>query len=199
MAYTGRGNTGNRDGHGWAIAGAFAGQAAIIVGIGALLAGAGTTAAVTQVSAVPAPAIAAPKPAFSLMPDIQPLTGGSPYYQLNIDGQNGSNVFPDALSAPSFLVQPGQDLTVALDVTIPSGQSLTGMSVSLIGASGTGTPGVTPPDNAFSVQPLSPGTHVFVLSWPGSAGELRPGTHWSLFMSAGADGGAAIARINVAS
>ena len=147
---------------------------------------------------MPAPAIAAPKPAFSLMPDIRPLTDDSPYYQLSIDGQVGSDTFPGGLPEPSFSVQPGQDLTATLVVTVPSGLSVTDMSVSLIGAPGTGTPGVTPRYND-SVQSLSPGTHVFELSWPGSAGELRPGTQWLLFMSAGADGAATIARINVAS
>lgn len=193
MAYTGRGNTGNRDSHGWAIAGAFAGQVAIIVGIGALLAGAGPTPAVTQASAVPAPAISA-------VPDIQPLTNFS--YQVTMDGQSGSAVFPDSSSVPSFTVKPGQGLTIRLDVTVPPGQSVTEMSVSLIGApSDGGAPGIQAPYNDWA-QEWDPGTHVFILTWPVSASKLAPGTLWTLFTSTGTPGqgiGGPIARITVAS
>jgi hypothetical protein len=210
MAYIGHGNTGNRDGHGWAIAAAFAGQAAIIVGIGALLTG-GSTSAATQVSAVPFPAVAAPQPAFSKVPDIQPLTDFP--YQVTMDGQSAAAVFPDSPSVPSFTVKPGQGLTITLDVTVPPAKSsATDLSVNLIGgASDAGGPDIQAPSND-TVQPLSLGAHVFALSpgttqvlvlrWPGSASELKPGTLWTLFMSAGTpDGGdgAPIATITVAS
>jgi hypothetical protein len=198
MAYTGRGNTGNRDGHGWAIAGAFAGQAAIIVGIGALLAGADTTGAVTQASAVPA--IAVPAPAISAVPDIQPLIDFP--YRVTMNGQSAAAGFPDSSPVHSFMVKPGQDLTITLDVTIPSAQSVTDVSVSLIGAtSDTGGPDIQPSAND-TVQPLTPGTHVFVLSWPGSASELKPGTQWPLYMSVAGPGwreSDPIANVTVAS
>jgi hypothetical protein len=213
MAYIGRGNTGNRDGHGWAIAGAFAGQAAIIVSIGALLAGSGTTTAGTQVSmAVPAPAVAKPGPALSVVPDMKAPADFS--YQVTMDGQSGGGVFPDTSPVPSFMVKPGQDLAITLDVTVPPAKSVTTMRVSLIGAASdsqapsndTQVPSndTVQPQPLFSgtyVFPSSPGTHVFVLSWPGSASELTPGTMWTLFMSAGtADSGygGSIATVTVA-
>jgi hypothetical protein len=208
MAYTDHGNTGNRDGHGWAIAGAFAGQAAIIISIGALLAGADTTATVTQVSAAGStPVISMPQPAFKPafgMPDIKGSPGFS--YQVTVDGQSGSSVFPDSPSVPSFTVKPGQDLTVTLDVTVPPVKGVTDLSVGLIGApsaaGGPGGPGIQAPSNDIvQPQPLSPGTHEFVLSWPGSASELTPGTVWTLFMSAGTPDsgyGGPIATVTVA-
>jgi hypothetical protein len=198
MAYTDRDSTGTRDSHGWAIAGAFAGQAAIIVGIGALLA-VGTTSASTQMSAWPAPLAAAPRPAFIAAPDVQPLNDFP--YQVAMDGQHGGDVFPDASSMPAFTVKPGQDLTVSLDVTVPATQSITDLSVSLLGLTqDAGRSDIQSPYND-SVQSQAPGTHVFLLSWPGSASELRPGTQWMLFMSAGAPNGrvsSPIAQITVA-
>jgi hypothetical protein len=198
MAYMSRGNTGNRDGHGWAIAGAFAGQAAIIVGIGALLAGAGPTGAVTQASAVPAPAMAKPGPAFSVVPDIKAPTDFS--YQVTMDGQSGGGVFPVSSPVPSFTVKPGQDLTITLDMTVPPAQSVTTMRVSLIGAaSAAGNQALSSRTYVF---PPSPGTNVFVLSWPGSASALTPGTEWTLFMSAGTSAsgyGGPIATVTVGS
>jgi hypothetical protein len=105
------------------------------------------------------------------------------------------------LSVPAFTVKPGQDLTVALDVTVPSGQPLTSVSVSLIGA----TQGARAPDFRTSyndsVQAQAPGTRSFLLTWPVSAGELPPGTQWTLSMTVGTpDGHDAdpIARITVA-
>jgi hypothetical protein len=191
MAYTGRGNTGNRDGHGWAIAAAFAGQAVIIVGIGALLAG-GASSAATQVSAV-----AVPKSGYSVVPDIQPLIP----YQVTMDGQSVAAVFPGSSSVPSFTVKPGQDLTITLDVAAPPAKSgITDLSVSLIGAPSNNT--VQPLPLGGHVFALSPGTHPLVLRWPGSASELKPGTLWTLFMSAGTPGGgdgAPIATVTVAS
>jgi hypothetical protein len=197
MAYTGRENTGSRESHGWAIAGAFAGQAAIIIGIGTLLAGIGGAPTATQMSAVPAPALVAPQPGIASFP-----------YQVAIDGQQGGAVFPTPLSSvPTFTVRPGQDLTVSLDVTLGPGQSASGMSADLVGASpGTGSPDVKTPYND-SVQLQSPGTHVFLLTWPKSASELRPGTQWTLYLSTGpgwAGAGAAgfeapIAQITISS
>ena len=195
MAYTGRENTGNRDTHGWAIAGAFAGQAAIIVGIGALLAGIGTPAA-TQMSAAPAPAVYALQPAVSALPANIP-------YEVTIDGQQGGALFPaQPSSVPTFTVQPGQDLAASLDVTMPPGLSVTGLSVRLVGTvGGTGTADIQTPYND-SVQAQAPGTQVFMLTWPGSASELRPGTQWTLYMTPGPGrdaAGAPIAHVNVAS
>jgi hypothetical protein len=128
-----------------------------------------------------------------------------------MDGQSGGGVFPVSSPVPSFTVKPGQDLTITLDMTVPPAQSVTDLSVSLIGAaSDSGGPDIQAPSND-TVQPLSPGahvftlspgTHVFALSWPGAASELRPGTEWTLFMSAGILGwrdGGPIANVTVAS
>jgi hypothetical protein len=63
--------------------------------------------------------------------------------------------------------------------------SLTGMSVRLIGADAAiGAAAIKAPYNE-SVQVQAPGPRVFLLTWPGSARELRPGTQWTLFMNAG--------------
>jgi hypothetical protein len=187
MAYTDRGNTGNRDSHGWAIAGAFAGQAGIIVGIGALLAATGGAPAATQSSAVPAPAAAQPAPAISVVPQVQPMIP----YQVAMDGQRGGDVFPQSSSVPSFTVEPGQDLTVSLGLgPVPSAVSVSGISWSLVGTnsnSDAGAPEMQTPYND-SVQAQSPGTYVTRLSWPGSASELQPGTQWTLVMTAGGPG-----------
>ena len=195
MAYTARENTGNKVSHGWAIAGAFAGQAAIIVGIGALLSGVGATSGATAMSASPAPAIAAPQPASSAVTSFP--------YQLAIDGQRGGAVFPTPLtSLPVFTVAPGQDLTVSLGVTLPPGQNVSGLSADLVGSSpGAASPALQTPYND-SVQVQAPGTHVFLLTWPKLASELRPGTQWTLYLSTGpgwggADLEAPIAQITV--
>lgn len=198
MAYTGRGSTGSRDGHGWAIAGAFAGQAAIIVGLGVTLTTATTSGAVTQVITGPVPAAAAPGPVISAVPLVRPLTGFQ--YQVAMDGQHGGGVFPDA--APALTVKPGQDLVVSLDVTVPSGRAIIDMRVSLVGPTqgSAGTAEIRPSYND-SVQSQAPGTRVFLLSWPGSASELQPGTQWMVVLTTGAPGasvGGVIARITVA-
>jgi hypothetical protein len=203
MAYTGRDNTGNRDSHGWTIAGAFAGQAVVIAGIAALLAAVGTSGSATQMAAVPLPAAAAPAPMVNpawenAAPQVQPL-----YYlpyQVAVDGQHGGDVFPVALTVPTFTVKPGQDLQVSLALKVPPAMSLTGMSVRLIGADeAIGTAAIKTSYNE-SVQAQAPGTRVFLLTWPGSASELRPGTQWTLFMDAGfPDWGNPIASITVGS
>jgi len=178
MAYTGHGNTSNKDSHGWAIAGAFVGQAAMIVGIGSLLAGVGSTSA-ASVSASPATAV--PGSVLSAAPDVQPLNEFR--YQVAVDGQDGGGVFPDEMSPPAFTVKPGEDLTISLDLTVPSPQTITGLSVRLSGAAGniSATEIQTPYND--SVQTQAPGTDVFRITWPGSASEMRAGTQWTLSLS----------------
>jgi len=177
MAYTGHGNTSNRDSHGWAIAGAFVGQAAMIVGIGSLLAGVGSTSASMSASS----AMPVPGSAISAAPDVQPLNEFR--YQVAVDGQDGGGLFPDVISPPAFTVKPGQDLTISLDLTVPSSQTITDLSVALSGAAGntTATEIQTPYND--SVQTQAPGTHVYRVSWPGSASEMRPGTEWTVSLS----------------
>ena len=178
MAYTGHGNTGNRDGYGWAIAAAFVGQAALIAGIGTLLAGAGSTST-ASISA--SPLITVQGPAASTTPDVQPLNEFP--YEVAVDGQHAGGVFPDVSSLPSFTVKPGQDLTISLDLTVPSAQTIGDLSAGLAGTAGS-TPAteIQAPYND-SVQTQAPGTQVFLISWPGSAGELRPGTRWTVSLS----------------
>jgi len=178
MAYTGHGNTGNRDSHGWAIAGAFVGQAALIVGIGGLLAGAGSQSAVSYSAS---PAIAEQGPAASVVPDVQPLNEFP--YQVAVDGQHGGGVFPDVSSLPTFTVKPGQDLTISLDLSVPAAQTITDLSAGLSGTAGsTSATEIQTPYND-SVQTQAPGTQVFRISWPGSASEMRPGTQWTVSLS----------------
>jgi hypothetical protein len=178
MAYMDRGNSGNRDSHGWAVAAGFAGQAAIIVSIVGLLSAGGSSAVAPQ-SPVASPVLIKPgPPAYSALPDVQPMIP----YEVTLDGQTGGDVFPNSSAVPTFTVKPGQDLTASLDVQ--AALSAPGISVSLIGpSSGNGSPDIRTPYND-SVQAQSPGTYVYQLSWPGSASELQPGTQWTLVMSA---------------
>jgi hypothetical protein len=199
MAYTGRGTTGNRGSHGLAIAWAFAGQAAMIVGVAALTAGHGGTAVSAQGSAMPA--TAPPAPTITTVPDIQPLTKPSAGfgYQVTVDGKSIAGKFPSS-PTPAFTVKPGQDLTIAVDLTFPPAQDATPLSVSLFGDNGkTGTPETGVPYNEIIRNP-SAGTNVFILRW--HAGALRPGTQWTLSLYGVAIPGSdsdPIANITVAS
>jgi hypothetical protein len=180
MAYTGRGSTGSRDGHGWAIAGAFVGQAAIIVGLGVALVTPSTSGGATRMITGPTPAQAAPESAASLAPEVQPLIEFP--YQITVDGQSGSGVYVFPRTVPSIVVQPGRVLTVSLDVTIPRGEDITSMSVNLDGDSRDAqfsVPLLTPYND--SIQATAPGTHVFELIAPAS--EMRSASEWTLFMT----------------
>ena len=160
MAYTGRGSTGNRDGHGWAIAGAFVGQAAIIAGLGVVLATASTSGGVTRMITGPTPAQAAPESAASLAPEVQPLI------ELPVPGRDG-RAAAAASRLPAGIVRarvhrpagPGPYRVPRRDG--PRRQNITSMSVNLDRDS---------QDARFSrssdpVQRLrpgeAPGTHVF--------------------------------------
>jgi hypothetical protein len=202
MAFTGRSNSGyDKDGYGWAIAAAFAGQAAIFVTIAALATGGSSVQAGSQMSAGPAGAMSAPQ-SVSAGPDYQPLYQFS--YQVAVDGQGGNGVFQDGspAPAPSFTVAAGQDLTISLDVTVPPGQDVTDSSVVLWDASGDAMKPLVQTLDKGSMQSMTPGTQEFQLSWPGSAAQMQPGTQWSLDMylgTNGQDGGGTVAQIIVVS
>jgi hypothetical protein len=202
MALTGRGNSGyDKDGYGWAIGAAFAGQAAIFVTIAALATGGSSVQAGSQMSAMPGAATSAPQ-AVNAGPDYQPLYQFS--YEVSVDGQTDGGVFQDGspAPAPAFTVAPGQDLTISLDVTVPPGQDVTDSSVILWDASGDAMKPLVQTADSGSVQSMTPGTTEFQLSWPGSADQLQPGTQWSLDMYLGAngqDGGGTVAQIIVGS
>jgi hypothetical protein len=180
MAYTGHENTGNRNSHGWAIAGAFVGQAALIAGVGTLLAGVGT-GGTSAASISASPVIVAQGSAVSTAPDVQPLNEFP--YQVAVDGQQGGGVFPDVSSLPSFTVKPGQDLTISLDLTVPSTQTISDLSAGLTGTAGSSSATEVQTPYNDSVQTQAPGTQVFRISWPGSASEMRPGTQWTVSLS----------------
>jgi hypothetical protein len=171
-----------RNRHAWAIAGAFAAQAGILIGTGVLQGGTVTA------PAAPAPAAQAPG-TVTLLPYITPQhVQQAPVfsYTLSMDGQRGSGVFMGDRPAPAYTVEPGQDLRITLSVAIPATLNITGLSVSLASTTQMGQD-VTVYDDA--AQPLAPGLHTFKLDLAGSAGDLQPGTTWSLYLAAGsADG-----------
>jgi hypothetical protein len=179
-----------RPGRGWTIAGAFAGQAIILVGIAAAL-GAARGGPVPMpapvISAVPAPAIPAGPSSASLLPVFtMPYTLNSMFvYTLSMDGQTRSGIFQRGLSANlSYKAPPGQDLAITLGVKIPAGLSITDLSVSL----GDGSPARAATVYDDAAQPLTPGEHTFSVIWAGSASELQPGTTWSIHLATNAPG-----------
>lgn len=190
-----------REGRGWTIAGAFAGQVIIFVSIAAALGGASGGPVPLPASAVPVPAISAvpPPSSASLLPVFTtPLIRQSVLvYTLSMDGQTRNGIFQRGLPANlSYKVPPGQDLAITLGVEIPAGLSITDLSVSL-GDNGQARE-ATVYDNA--ARPLAPGEHTFAVIWAGSSSELQPGTTWSMYMATNASSpNAPIATISVGS
>jgi hypothetical protein len=189
-----------REGRGWTIAGAFAGQAIIFVSIAAALGG--TSGGPVP---LPAPAISAvPVPAPSSITLLPVITSpdsaqdGLPI-MVSVDGQSHLGLRQQGLPTRfSYTVPPGQDLTITLRVKVPATLSITDLSVSL--GDGNQARGMTLYDDA--AQPLTPGEHTFMGIWAGSASELQPGTTWSIYMSTNVpvpDKGAPIATISVSS
>jgi hypothetical protein len=195
-----------REGRGWTIAGAFAGQAIIFVSVAAALVGVrGGGPGPASASAVPVPAISAvPVPAPSYITLLPVITApdsaqdGLPI-MVSVDGQSHFGLSQRGLPTHwSYTVPPGQDLTITLRVEVPATLSITDLSVSL--GDGSQARGMTLYDDA--AQPLTPGEHTFMGLWAGSASELQPGTTWSIYMSTNVPipgRGAPIATISVRS
>jgi hypothetical protein len=198
-------DNGGHAGRRFAIAGAFAGQAAIFLGIGALMTATAATSVVpVGATAVPAPVVASLLPVVST-PDL-PLPATF-RYTVSIDGQAGGGMWGRAgiggqPPITSYRVPAGQELDVTLGVTVPASLKPTGLTMGLAEAG----PAQWLPDEQtvydLPSQPLLSGSHTYVVNWLGSAGELRPGTTWLLFLSVTTSAGEAespIATLTVAS
>jgi hypothetical protein len=121
------------------------------------------------------------------MPFMSPLGAQQPGalpYVVSIDGQTASGIFVDNQPAASYMITPGQDLTVTLSVNVPASEDITDLSVALEPSGQTGQD-----PQVLDLQPLSPGPSTFTLYFAGSASELAPGTTWQLFMSTNAADG----------
>lgn len=175
-----------REGRGWTIAGAFAGQAIIFVSIAAALVGVRGGPVPLSASAVPAPAIsgmpATAPSAITLLPVITtPYSAqdGLPI-MVSVDGQSHLGLSQRGLPVRfSYTIPPGQDLTITLGVKVPATLSITDLSVTL--GDGNQARRLTLYDNA--AQPLTPGEQTFTGVWAGSASELQPGTTWPIYLS----------------
>jgi hypothetical protein len=202
-------NNGTRASRGWVISAAFIGQVGIFLGIGALLTGATTTQAAMPVAdapvpvAVAAPAVTAPVPAI-----FAPVPLGNVFrYTFSMYGQASggavSDVYPDRRAAlPAYTVKPGHQAGIRLSVTIPGDLKLTDLTLTFAEV----VPEYEhPADQALyqgtGQQPLAPGRHTYVVSWPGSGSRLQPGTRWLVYLSASSNAvadGSPIATVTVA-
>jgi hypothetical protein len=172
---------GKRAGRGWAIGGAFAGQAGIFVAISAMLAG---TAAAPAVSVAPVPAVA-PLPAITAPSVQQP---GTFPYTFSMYGQASggpyNGVYPERPSpVPAYTVragQWGQTVGITLTMTIPDPSvKVTDLWVTFTEVSPNAGSTFYQDQVLYHAdsEPLPPGPHTFQTAWP-SASAMEPGTEW---------------------
>jgi hypothetical protein len=198
-------DNGGRASRGWAIGGAFAGQAGIFAMIGALLAGTASAPVAVPVYAGPASAIVAPLPVAAAPGIPRPTSFG---YTFLVDGSASggafSGVYPTRQAAlPAYTITPGQRADIKLSVTIPDGLKLDYLTLSSIeGVPHRGQPLTQELYLDTTGQPLAPGRHTFGVDWPGPGNSLQPGSEWLIYLSAGSPGAyqsSPIATITVAS
>jgi hypothetical protein len=81
---------------------------------------------------------------------------------------------------PRYVIVPGEDLAITVEVTVPAHVTLTGLWLGITndwlspGLEGEGPPDMSPILAARTGTPLGPGTYQFRLHWAVPAG-LRPG------------------------
>jgi hypothetical protein len=86
---------------------------------------------------------------------------------------------PAAGTVPRFVIRPGEDLMINVDVTVPAHATVEalwlGIANGTYGGGRDGPTGVNPILAARTGQPLGPGVRRFRLHWVAPTG-LRPGT-----------------------
>jgi hypothetical protein len=163
-----------RNGYRWAITGAFAGQAALLLAIAALL---------TMTTGRPA---AAP-------------SSGTISYALSMDGQTGSATVTHDVPVPtlSYKVGPAETVYVTLTLTVPAGlppaAQVTDLQVSLYNREEGGVVKLYHVFNA-ATAPLAPGKHTFTVTF---AGPLGPNQWLYLYMTTDGWGPAQWAIANI--
>ncbi|HUB42216.1 MAG TPA: hypothetical protein VMA72_25475 [Streptosporangiaceae bacterium] len=125
---------------------------------------------------------------------VPPPAGPRLSYTVTVNGQ--ARAIPARTGAlPLFTVTPGERLTLAVRVTVPRPQALTGLWLGITAGTETAAkvPAYMKPILAGGSRSLQPGTQRFVLHWtvpaglrPGASRELSADFAWSEGASAGA-------------
>jgi hypothetical protein len=99
-------------------------------------------------------------------------------YVVTVNGQ--TQMHPaGALTLPHYVIAPGEDLTITVEVAVPANVTLTGLWLGItngmLSPGPDGPPDMSPILAARTRAPLGPGTYQFRLHWAAPAG-LRAGT-----------------------
>jgi hypothetical protein len=109
----------------------------------------------------------------------KPLAGGPELsYVVTVNGQ--TQMHPTgAPTLPRYVIAPGENLTITVEVTVPAHVTLTGLWLGItngmLSPRPEGPADMSPILAARTRTPLGPGAHRFQLHWAVPA-ELRPGT-----------------------